>query len=101
MIDLSEDGYVDLAIDGVTNRVDLFRTNNDLMELHQQCQRDEKSLTELHEVVAEYIQSLGYTKPSHRVVVKFQIAITSAVENLRKNDGGEPTPGSPDSTEPV
>lgn len=103
MIELSEDGYIEVAIavgdQRVAQRLDLYAVNNHLFELGRTFQG--KSVSEYTTAVVEYLTTLGYPACSHRTAQNFEKEIVRIVEDFRKKDAASEKPVAPKLLEPA
>jgi hypothetical protein len=94
MIDLDDDGFIPVKINGVEKRLDLYLVNNRLYELGRQ-----KAGKPDHEYIAgvvELLAELGFPDCSHRLADRFVVGVNETLASLKNVSGGGPKPGSPD-----
>ena len=90
MIDLGEDvGYVEVKVQGVQQRLDLWQVNNRLAELAREHQGQPPEL--YHAAVVRLLQELGYPEVSHHTDDRFVGAIIAQVKSLGNAESGEPS----------
>src|SRR5437763_37947 len=95
---LDDDGFLDLTIGGVTQRIDVYQSQNRLFEISKS--NADKPAEDFHKAVVALLEELGFPPPSHRLADRFVEAIAARVDELKKNSGppGGTTPASPSST---
>jgi hypothetical protein len=85
-IDLgNEDGYVTVAFEGATARLDLFDTHDKICAAMKG-----REAADAVPAIASLMKSLGLPEPSRRVAVRFANAVMEAVAGLKKNADGPP-----------
>lgn len=87
-LDLEEDGRIEVSYGGVTLAVDLYQANNHIVDVW----KSQPDAVARHNAVAEYLEGLGFPRPSHRVADRFAGAIFARVQDLGKADAGESNP---------
>ncbi|WP_020474933.1 hypothetical protein [Zavarzinella formosa] len=90
MSDLSidDDGFVSVVINQAEINIDLYAAHNRLIDIRQTVEAagEEKPAPSENQLIADYVESLGFPRVSHRAAVKFANAIFDRVGELRKKD---------------
>jgi len=91
VIELDDDGFIEVAINGTVAEIDLYKVYNRIVDLHA-----EHNGTANAAIVA-YMAELGFPAVSERAAVKFANAVSKQVADLKKKEPSvespEPTPG--------
>lgn len=94
-VDLGADnGFADITLAGVTNRVDVWELDSKRAALAEQFAG--RPLHEFNAAAVEMIAGLGFPAVSHRMASAFLEAVYGLAKSLEKKT--ESAPGSPDST---
>jgi len=88
-INLADDGFVDVTIDGVTQKLDLFEINNEFFAIREKL----KETNEQNAAFVELIKSKGFPSVSHKLAIDLVDAIYERIDSLKKKPSD--TPGSP------
>ena len=100
VIDITDDGFIPVRMNGITVEIDVYQTWNHLLEIG--TQHEDKPVEEYHAAIVGHLDSLGFPGPiSHRAACQFREKLWSHIESLQKKDGAGPTPGSPTTSEPT
>jgi hypothetical protein len=96
-MELTDVGFLDVTINGVLQRLDLYYVNNRLYELGRQFSN--KPAPEYHTAVVQLLVELGFPDCSHHLADRFVRGIVEKVKQLGNAGSGTPTLGLPASTE--
>ncbi len=95
---VADDGWADVTIGDVSQRIDLYRTYNTLLAIDKAVRDshpDDKDLASRQvaylDKVCEHLAGLGFEGVSHRAADAFDDALMKAVEELGKVPAGGPT----------
>lgn len=86
VIDLEDDGFIDLRIGNVSRTLDLYKVNNDLVDMARSVEGGEPEDVPFIEKVINYIENLGFFRVSQRVATLFITKIYATVDDLKKKD---------------
>lgn len=94
VIEIKDDGFIDVTIGETTVNVDLYEVNNRIQTIQQESADGEATSESLNNKIAAYVMSLGFPRVSHRAAVKFNNAIIDMINTLKKKDawGTSPLP---------
>lgn len=87
-IRIEEEGYVDIVIGEVEQRIDLWKTNNKIAELQGQHGED---VNGFNESLVNYFMELGFPEMSQRTANSLALRVIQLVENVRKKGSSAAT----------
>src|SRR5436190_1128226 len=96
---LDDIGFLDVTINSVMQRLDLYYVNNRLYELGRQFSN--KPAPEYHAAIVQLLVELGFPECSHHLADRFVRGIAERVKQLGNGGSGTPTLGLPGSTVPA
>lgn len=82
-INLDDDGFQNITINGVLVNVDIWKIRTRLQNLYEKYKNnlnDEKYL----EDILDIMQEIGFPKVSHRLAEKFAITIYEIADQIKK-----------------
>jgi hypothetical protein len=85
-INLEDDGFIYVKIDGVEQRLDLFQLNNEIFAIMEKY----KTASEQNAAIAELVQAKGFPPVSHKLACNLANAVQNAMESLKKKPDGTP-----------
>ena len=96
--DIDDRGFVTFRIGGTVKEVDVFAVWNEIVDARQRCADDGRPDAFLGEVV-RVLNGAGFPRVSHYAADLLVQRLCAVVADLGKDPEGEPTPGSPSTSE--
>jgi hypothetical protein len=87
-ITLADDGFVDVAIDGVTVKLDLFAINNEIYDTAEKLKTADPNVRNL--AIADLIKAKGFPTVSTKLACDLAEAIRLRIEGIKKKDDDTP-----------
>jgi len=88
MLEINDDGFVEVKLNGIVKRLDLYRVNNKLITLSNASPDPEGQ----NNKIVELLVAEGFGEVSHRAAIAFANAIAGAVADLKKKETSAVSP---------
>ena len=88
MIEISDDGFIDVRIGDIVQQIDIYEVYNRINE----ALKSTEIISEQNAKLQEIVERCGFPRPSQRVAVIFANSITSHIEELSKKGDGAALP---------